>query len=545
MNVLGISGSERDAAAAVARGGRIVAAASEEIFARVTGIGYSATGGYPLRAIQACLDRANVSLDAIDRVVVVDDARADGTAGPASDADEVAWGPDLESIACTLRSRASERIMPVDADAQQLRAATGDDLVVFVAGGDSDGILSIEHRGGRSAPARRIAGSAELFCAMKRVAVALHGRPVHRPLAAIERIAASGYGDADAATATAFHLASGGGIVVDENRLAEVLALVRADDGDRSGAYRLERVRQSVAAGFCDRLESVLTELVAHDLARTGLARAGLAGNLFQSSRLTGAVARAFDDRIVVAPVPEPAGRAIGAAIAGNGAAVERLGTLALGPEFDEEQIKIVLDNCRLEYLYEPDWVSLLARVSRILTQGLVVAWFQGPAAFGTRPVGTRSILCDPSNKYARDNINKFLRHGASEEPLGVSMTLAAAGECCEAPLPSQALANVDRVVKPEWRDRLRATVDHRGHAPVQTITSELAPRLADLLELHRGLTSVPGLVNVPLSAHGEPTAAGPRDAVRLMFSSAVDALVIGRFLLMKDHWLLRSAART
>jgi hypothetical protein len=25
------------------------------------------------------------------------------------------------------------------------------------------------------------------------------------------------------------------------------------------------------------------------------------------------------------------------------------------------------------------------------------------------------------------------------------------------------------------------------------------------------------------------------------MFSSAIDALVIGRFLLMKDYWLLRS----
>jgi predicted NodU family carbamoyl transferase len=40
-----------------------------------------------------------------------------------------------------------------------------------------------------------------------------------------------------------------------------------------------------------------------------------------------------------------------------------------------------------------------------------------------------------------------------------------------------------------------------------------------------------------------EPTACTPRDAVRTVFSSAIDALVIGRFLLMKDYWLLRSTA--
>jgi hypothetical protein len=29
---------------------------------------------------------------------------------------------------------------------------------------------------------------------------------------------------------------------------------------------------------------------------------------------------------------------------------------------------------------------------------------------------------------------------------------------------------------------------------------------------------------------------------VRTVFSAAIDALVIGRFLLMKDYWLLRTA---
>src|SRR5438045_2839183 len=70
MNVLGISGSERAAAAAVSIDGSIVAAASEESFARVPQIGYRYTGGFPLAAIDACLTRAGLTLADIHTVSV-------------------------------------------------------------------------------------------------------------------------------------------------------------------------------------------------------------------------------------------------------------------------------------------------------------------------------------------------------------------------------------------------------------------------------------------------------------------------------------------
>jgi carbamoyltransferase len=51
----------------------------------------------------------------------------------------------------------------------------------------------------------------------------------------------------------------------------------------------------------------------------------------------------------------------------------------------------------------------------------------------------------------------------------------------------------------------------------------------------------LPGLIRTTLCAPGEPVACTPRDAVRTAYSSAIDALIIGRFVLMKDYWLLRS----
>jgi hypothetical protein len=51
----------------------------------------------------------------------------------------------------------------------------------------------------------------------------------------------------------------------------------------------------------------------------------------------------------------------------------------------------------------------------------------------------------------------------------------------------------------------------------------------------------VAGLAHITLPGEGDPVAATPRAAIRAVFSSAIDALVIRRFLLMKDYWLLRS----
>src|SRR5688572_15616057 len=74
MKVLGITGRDRDAAAALSVDGRIVSAATEESFARVAGIGYAQTGGFPSHSVDACLRAADLGVNEIDEVVVVGDS---------------------------------------------------------------------------------------------------------------------------------------------------------------------------------------------------------------------------------------------------------------------------------------------------------------------------------------------------------------------------------------------------------------------------------------------------------------------------------------
>ena len=70
-----------------------------------------------------------------------------------------------------------------------------------------------------------------------------------------------------------------------------------------------------------------------------------------------------------------------------------------------------------------------------MLSQGKVVAWFQGAMGFGPRAMGTRSILCDPSSRYARHNINEYLRQVPLDEPLPVVFAPSIAAECLTRPV--------------------------------------------------------------------------------------------------------------
>jgi carbamoyltransferase len=242
-----------------------------------------------------------------------------------------------------------------------------------------------------------------------------------------------------------------------------------------------------------------------------------------------------------VAPVPGAFGLALGAAIAGSEGFVASLPDgLAIGPSFSEPEVKEVLDGCRLDYVYEPDAARIDARVSRMLSRGKLVAWFQGAMDFGPRSLGGRSILLDPSSRYARENTNRYLRHRPDDQPPPLVM-LSSRTAGCLADRVSSPLALVRTKVKEDWRLKLQAGIDASGYCRVHTIDPG-TNRLAELLAAHEAASGVPALVHVDLRGIDEPTACSPRDAIRTTFSSPVDALVIERFLLMKDYWLLRSA---
>src|SRR5690606_25673488 len=72
------------------------------------------------------------------------------------------------------------------------------------------------------------------------------------------------------------------------------------------------------------------------------------------------------------------------------------------------------------------------------------------------------------------------------------------------------------------------------GTARVQTVGRRQNPLYYDLLAAFERRTGVPILVNTSFNTRGEPIVCTPRDAIECFWTSPLDALVIGSYLLEK-----------
>ena len=94
-------------------------------------------------------------------------------------------------------------------------------------------------------------------------------------------------------------------------------------------------------------------------------------------------------------------------------------------------------------------------------------------------------------------------------------------------------LATVGRV-RPEYRKTLQSAVLGDGLVRVHTVSKEDNPLYHRLLHAAGESTGLPVLYNTSFNLFGDPLVCTPRDAVRSFYSSGIDALFVGNFLLEK-----------
>ena len=88
----------------------------------------------------------------------------------------------------------------------------------------------------------------------------------------------------------------------------------------------------------------------------------------------------------------------------------------------------------------------------------------------------------------------------------------------------------------PGQRERIPSACHTDGTARVQTVNRSTHPQFHALLQAFGQRTGVPVLVNTSFNVRGEPIVATPRAAIEAFFSTPLDALVIGPFLVEKTR---------
>jgi len=201
------------------------------------------------------------------------------------------------------------------------------------------------------------------------------------------------------------------------------------------------------------------------------------------------------------------------------------------GNSFDDDTIENILQTCHIPYLRPDDIVEV---ASQLICEGKVIGWFQGRMEYGPRALGNRSILANPCDGDMQDIVNRKIKLRESFRPF------------CPSVLDedSHLFFCIKNNVSPYMTVTYRATdyayktipavVHVDGTARIQIVNKQENELYYKLLQNVKDKIGHGVLLNTSFNLSHEPMVCTPRDALATFYSSGLDALCMGSFLVLK-----------
>jgi carbamoyltransferase len=297
-------------------------------------------------------------------------------------------------------------------------------------------------------------------------------------------------------------------------------------------------VRANLARSAQDYLEELVLQLAANFQEQAGTHSLCLAGGVFLNVLLVRAMeTHSAFNHVFVQPVSGNAGTALGAAylsrkkILGHSGRAP-LASLALGMQSTSQEMKAVLDNCKISYRYLSGEEQLVEEAVSLLLRDKIVAWCQGRTEFGHRALGNRSLLASPFSEYVVENVNQFIKHREGFHPFALSIPAERVADYFDASPNCRFMASLATLTQPVAG--LERFAFHGNAVRVHTVEKNANPLFWKLLHKFGESAPAPILVNTSFNLFGEPLVTDPRGAVRSFYCAGVDALALGPFLLVK-----------
>ncbi len=301
----------------------------------------------------------------------------------------------------------------------------------------------------------------------------------------------------------------------------------------------LEQRHYDIARSLQVALEETVLDIVSWLHEATGEDHLCIAGGVALNCVLN---ARIRDDgpfrRVWVQPAAGDAGTALGAALwldarlreeRGDDGRRYHMDHAYLGPSCSDEEIESFLRRSKLTYRRME---NIAEEVADLLAQDKIIGWFQHRMEFGPRALGARSILASPLHAFMQARLNE-IKDREDFRPVAPVVLEEEVGQWFAGAEVSPFMLFVYDVL-PEKAALIPAVRHVDGTARIQTINREQHPLYYDLLCAFAARTGVPVLVNTSFNTRGEPIVCSPRDAIECFWTSPLDALAIGSFLLEK-----------
>ena len=298
-----------------------------------------------------------------------------------------------------------------------------------------------------------------------------------------------------------------------------------------------------IAASIQRVTEEVLLKLINSLHKETGMKNLCIAGGVGLNSKANGRIlCETPFEGLFIQPAAGDGGGALGAALHVYHGLLGKPGTFVMehaywGKDYSESEIKEFLESNNISYEYFSDDDKLLARVVDDLVDGKVVGLFQGRFEWGPRALGNRSILADPRSEEMKDLVNIKIKFREPFRPFAPVILEENTKDFFHGDnIASQFTARYMLLVLPFKEDKAETinAVNHMGTGRLQTIREEWNPRYYQIVKKFGEATGIPVLLNTSFNLRGEPIVNSPANAFNTFSKSGIDVLVLENFMIRK-----------
>ena len=210
-----------------------------------------------------------------------------------------------------------------------------------------------------------------------------------------------------------------------------------------------------------------------------------------------------------------------------------------LGPSYSDEAIKKDIDDnmttikessIKINKFDRFDELSL--NISKELSNGKIVGFFNERMEWGPRALGNRSILADPRNANIRDILNVKIKRREKFRPFAPSILEEETKNWFKTNDKVPFMSKVFKV-RNEKKYLIPSVTHVDGTGRLQTVSKNYNPRFYNLISDFFKITEVPILLNTSFNEN-EPIVCTPKEALDCFLRTRMDILVLGNYVLYR-----------
>ena len=204
------------------------------------------------------------------------------------------------------------------------------------------------------------------------------------------------------------------------------------------------------------------------------------------------------------------------------------------GPEYPDDHLRKVAESSGLIVRQCADNAELVEVAAELIANGMVMGWYQGRSEWGPRALGNRSILANPAIATMKETINAKIKRRESFRPFAPSVLKEEVATYFEQTVDSPFMMHVVKF-RQEWRGRLPAVTHVDGTGRLQSVDRDNNPLYYELINAFRNKTGIGMVLNTSFNEN-EPIVDTPEQALRCFQRTDMDALCLGRYVLVKSR---------